>query len=687
MSTDPARRVAALVEQLNEHNYRYYVLAQPSISDQQYDALLAELAQLEDAHPELRRPDSPTQRVGGKATGDFATVRHATPMLSLENSYSQDAIQAFDARVRRALPGEEVRYVAELKLDGVALSLLYQDSHLMRAVTRGDGIQGDDITANARAIGAIPLRLRQPSIDCEVRGEVYLLRQDFAALNRQRESDGESLFANPRNATAGSLKLQDPRLVAARRLRFAAYWLRTDRVRATRHWDHLRILRDWGLPTNPEARCCPDLEAVWAYFREFGQRRDELPYEIDGVVIKVDDLDQQRRLGFTAKSPRFAMAYKFQARQANTRLLDIQVQVGRTGAVTPVAVLEPVPLGGSTISRATLHNEDEIRRKDIRIGDTVVLEKGGDVIPKIVAFVPAARPADARPFAFPEDCPACAAPLVRDPDEAVARCENPACPAQLKRRLEHYASRQAMNIEGLGPAVAEQLVHHALVRDVGDLYSLSPDELRGLERLAEKSADKLIKAIGSSTARSFDRVLFALGIRHVGTTVARTLAAKMGSMERLRQATPEDLAALPDIGPKIAGAIQDFLAAPDTSNLLEKLAAAGVQLRSGVGDDAMDSARDGDTSPRPQAEASYFAGKTVVLTGTLAGITRDEAAARIRALGGTVTGSVSARTDVVVAGDKAGSKLDRARELDVEVIGTEQFRAHLQAAGMDPETG
>lgn len=676
MTADPSRRIAELSEQLHEHNYRYYVLAEPAISDRQYDALMAELLQLEQAHPGLRRPDSPSQRVGGEPTGEFLTATHATPMLSLDNSYSQNDVQAFDARVRRALRDAQVRYVTELKLDGVALSMLYRDSMLVRAVTRGDGIQGDDITGNARTIRSVPLRLREPGIHCEVRGEVYMLRQDFAVLNQQREAAGEQPFANARNSTAGSLKLQDPNLVASRRLRFAAYWLRMDTDPARSHWEHLQMLRTWGLPTNPEARRCPGLDAVWEYFREYGDRRDELPYEIDGVVIKVDDLDQQRRLGHTAKSPRYSMAYKFAARQATTRLLDIRVQVGRTGAVTPVAVLQPVPLAGSSISRATLHNADEIARKDIRVGDLVVLEKGGDVIPKVVAAVAAARAPDSRPFEFPRACPACGASLVRDPDEVVARCANPACPAQLKRRLQHFASRQAMDIEGMGPAVVDQLVERAHVRDVADLYAVSQEQLSALDRLADRSAVNLIQGIQASKERSFDRVLFALGIRHVGSTVARALAAGMGSMDRLRAATQKELEALPEIGPKIARAVLAFLAAPDTGDLLGKLAVAGVQLQSSPA-----------AGNQPAATGSYFAGKTVVLTGTLAGFTRDEAAALIRRLGGTNTGSVSRKTDLVIAGENPGSKLDRARELGLKVIGQQEFREHLGAAGAQANSG
>jgi len=667
MSEEVARRIAALVEQLDEHNYRYHVLAQPVISDQEYDRLMATLQQLEQAYPELRRPDSPTQRVGGQPTSEFPTVRHASPMLSLDNSYSPEDVRDFDRRVRQALPGEEVEYVAELKIDGVALSLIYEDSLLVRAVTRGDGVQGDEITTNARTIRAIPLRLREPGITCQVRGEVYMEAADFAALNRQREEAGEPLFANPRNSTAGSLKLQDPGLAARRRLRFFAYWLAVEDDPATTHWEHLEGLRKWGLPVNPATTLCPDLETVFAFYAEYETRRDDLPYEIDGVVIKVDDLDQKQRLGATAKSPRSEMAYKFRARQARTVLRQIRLQVGRTGAVTPVALLDPVLLAGSTIQRATLHNEDEIRRKDIREGDTVVLEKGGDVIPKVVEVVLEERLPDSKAYEFPQTCPVCSSALVRDPDEAVTRCENPACSAQLRRRLEHFAGRNAMDIEGLGPAVVEQLVEKNLVEDVGELYSLNLDTLADLERLAEKSARNLLDGLEASKERGFDRVLFALGIRHVGTTVARTLARHFSSVEKLAQAQVEALEEVPEIGPTIARSVRAFFASPEAELLIDKLRRAGLQL---------------EMAETPAAAAdSYFAGKTVVLTGALGRHSRDQASALIQELGGRTTSSVSKKTDLVIAGDQAGSKLTKAQQLGIEVIDEEVFLQHLRAAG------
>ena len=670
MPSTAARRIAQLVTELNEHGYRYYTLTDPSISDREFDQLLAELQDLEQAHPDLVQADSPTLRVGGDPTSEFATVEHAVPMMSLDNSYSREDIEAFDQRVRTSLPDEAIVYMAELKIDGVALSLRYEDSLLIRAATRGDGIRGDEITANARTISSIPLRLRQPGITCEVRGEVYLAERDFTALNQQRADDEEPLFANPRNATAGSLKLQDPRLVARRNLRFFAYWLHAPHAGADSHSQHLDLLHQWGLPVNPHRALCPDLDAVLAFYGEFDRRRDALDYEIDGVVIKVDSLDQQQRLGATAKSPRSAMAFKFKARQARTVLRQIDLQLGRTGVLTPVALLDPVSLAGSTVRRASLHNEDEIRRKDIRPGDTVILEKGGDVIPKIVAVVLDRRPAESAPFQFPDTCPSCEHPVVRDPDEAAVRCDNPACPAQLKRRIEHFASRNAMNVEGLGPAIVEQLVESGLVRDVGDLYHLESDRMVELERIGPGLADNLLTSLSASQSRPFDRVLFALGIRHVGSTVARTLTRHFPSGPDLQQASAEELEAIPEIGPAIARSIDDYFAGPANLALVEKLARAGLRLAR--------EEQPASTAP----ENSYFAAKTVVLTGTLSRYSRDQAAVLIEDLGGHITSSVSKKTDLVVAGEQAGSKRSRAESLGIEILSEEAFAEQLRKAGV-----
>ena len=667
MTQDIAQRIAALSTELSEHFHRYHVLAAPTISDQEFDGLLAELQALEEAHPELKRPDSPAQRVGGAPTSDFPTVRHARPMLSLDNSYSRQDVEDFDRRVRQSLPDEAVEYVFELKIDGVALSLIYQDSLLVRAVTRGDGVQGDQITANARTIPTVPLRLQQPGIDCEIRGEVYMESSDFAQLNAQRAADDEPLFANPRNSTAGSLKLQNPNLVAKRNLRFFAYWIHAEGGGQTHHSECLATLRAWGLIV-PKHQRCASLEDVFTLYDQYATTRAELPYEIDGVVIKVDSLSQQDRLGYTAKSPRSAMAYKFPAYQARTRLLDIHLQVGRTGAVTPVAVLEPVPLAGSTIARASLHNADEIHRKDIRIGDTVLIEKGGDVIPKVIGVDPSERPDDAVEYAFPNQCPSCRGSLTRDAEEAVTRCDNPTCPAQLRRRLEHFASRNAMDIEGLGPAVVEQLVDQGLVKDLSDLYELNVESLGALERMGEKSAQNLLDGLDRSKEQPFDRVLFALGIRHVGATVARTLARTFGSLDALCKANVEELEATHEIGPTIARSLYASLPdLPALDRVLYKLKKAKLQFAMEV---------------EEEAAPSHFSGKTVVITGTLAGYSRDEAAALIERLGGKTTSSVSKNTDLLIAGEKAGSKLTKAQALGVAVLDEAAFIAQLKEAGV-----
>jgi DNA ligase (NAD+) len=671
MTLDPAQRIAQLTKELEDHNYRYYVLADPTVSDQEYDHMWHELLALETSFPELRLPDSPSQRVSGQPTSNFPNIAHSTPMLSLDNSYSHEDIAAFDRRVHQALPDEDVRYVAELKIDGVALSLTYEDSLLVSAVTRGNGVQGDEITANARTIRSIPLRLRQPGIHCEVRGEVYMQNDDFARLNEQRAADGEQLFANPRNSTAGSLKQQDPTITARRSLRFFAYWMRQENAGLSTHFDSLQHLRQLGLPVNPHGSRCNSLDEVIAFYERFGLQRDSLLYEIDGVVIKVDHLDQQERLGHTAKSPRGAIAYKFAAYQVRTRLLDIQLQVGRTGAVTPVAILEPVLLAGSTISRASLHNADEIARKDIRLGDLIVLEKGGDVIPKIVSVVAAERPSESTAYQFPSACPICESKLVRDEDEVATRCENPACLAQLKRSLEHFAGRNAMDIEGMGPAVVEQLVEQKLVADVGELYYLTLEDLTGLERMGEKSAQNLLDSFMASKERNFDRVLFAIGIRHVGTTVARTLARHFHSLEMLRQATAAELEEVPEIGPKIALSVHAALHSGELDALLDQLQRAGLQL-------VMPAVEKEQATP----VESYFSEKTVVITGSLEHFGRDEAGALVERLGGRTTSSVSKKTDLLIYGDKAGSKLSKAQDLGIETMDETSFLAELSRAGI-----
>ena len=658
MPEAPERRIDVLVRELNEHNYRYHVLNAPTVSDEEYDHLLRELADLEAVHPQLIRPDSPTQRVGSDLTKTFPTVVHETPMLSLENTYSEEELQEFDARMRRELPDEDLQYVAELKIDGVALSLTYEDGLLVRGVTRGDGIQGEDITANVRTIRAIPVRLRETVGRCEVRGEAYITKRTFQEINRERGEDGLAVFANPRNAAAGSLKLQDPRLVAARKLTFSPYFLRSSDLGLISHAESLDRLEGLGFPLNPHWRMCRTLSDIVDYWKEWQESREALDYEIDGIVVKLDAFSQQTHLGSTAKNPRWAIACKFSARQAVTHLEQIHLQVGRTGVVTPVAQLAPVPLGGTTVSRATLHNEDEVRRKDIREGDTVVLEKGGDVIPKVVEVVLAERPADSRPFQFPETCPVCGSLLERDPEEVAVRCVNIRCPAQVKANIRHFASRTAMDIEGLGEALVDQLVEQGHVQDPGDLYSLDAAAVADLERMAEKSAQNLMEALQASRSRPFHRVLFALGVRHVGATVARSLAQAFRSIDGLRDATTEDLEAFHEIGPAIARSVHTYLHNPQNWSVVEKLRAAGVRMEA-EGPEA--------AGPGP------LDGKTVVITGTLSRWSRQQAQDLVRRLGGSPTSSVSRKTDIVVVGENPGSKREQAEQLGIEILEEEDF--------------
>lgn len=658
MSDQVKHQIARLVGELNEHNYRYYVLGAPAVSDEEFDRLLGELEELESEHPDLVPPDSPTRRVGSDLSGTFPAVRHDVPMLSLDNTYSEADLIEFDARLRRELPGEDLVYLAELKVDGVALSLTYENGLLVRGVTRGDGLQGEEITPNVRTIRSIPLRLREPVERCEVRGEVYLTRENFEAINREREQREEPLFANPRNTAAGSLKIQDPQLVADRNLSFFAHGLLTAQPQHDRHSDSLDRLGRLGFSVNPERRRCNSIDEIVSYWRTWDGDRESLVYEIDGIVVKLDALAQQARLGETAKSPRWAFAFKFSAERVRTRLLKIALQVGRTGVVTPVAELEPVLLAGSTVSRATLHNAEELERKDIREGDTVVLEKGGDVIPKVVAVVESERRADAQPFAFPMNCPVCGANLVKDESEVAIRCLNSGCAAQLKGRIRHFASRTAMDIEGLGHALVDQLVEKKLIRDAGDLYSLDVENVAELERMAETSARNLMNALEHSKARPFHNVLFALGIRHVGATVARTLADHFGSIDRLREASAEEIEAIHEIGGAIAASVHAFLTDENNAAVIDKLREAGLTL---------------EGEEQTEAEFKPLDGMIVVVTGSLSRWGRQQAQDAVRAAGGKPTSSVSKKTNIVVAGENAGSKLEKAKELEIEVLDEDAF--------------
>ena len=660
----PAERAAVLRDTIRRHEELYYVLAAPEISDAQFDALVQDLRALERDHPELVTSDSPTQRVGGRPAEGFATVEHATPMLSLDNAYSDDDLAAFDQRVRRGLAeaGEDVPavpYVAELKIDGLSIALVYDNGRLERGVTRGDGTRGEDVTANVRTIRAVPLCLKgTASGRLEVRGEVYLPRSSFDRVNREREDADEPAFANPRNAAAGTMRNLDPALVAGRGLSMFAYQVIDGDVVAATQTGALTHLRSLGLPVEPHWRWCEGLDAVMAFCREWADARHSLDFDIDGVVIKVDSVAARARLGATAKFPRWATAYKFAAEQATTRLRDISVNVGRTGAVTPFAVLEPVWLSGSTIQMATLHNEQEIARRDIRPGDLVIIEKGGDVIPKVVGPVLADRPPGTEPWTMPTACPSCAGPLVRPEDEVVWRCENTSCPARLRRSLLHFAARRAMNIEGLGESLVDQLVDRGLVRDVADLYSLTAEALEALDRMGARSAAKLVGQIAASTRNEFWRVIFGLGIRHVGELGAAALASAFGSAEALMAADLAAMQAVRDVGPVVAASVRAFLDQPRNAVLLDRLRAAGLRL---VAD-----------AP-PTAVPQTLVGQTFVLTGTLAGLTRDQAETAVTARGGKVSGSVSRRTTYVVAGADPGTKLEKARTLGVAVLDEEAF--------------
>jgi DNA ligase (NAD+) len=659
-----AERIEKLRELIRHHDRRYYGEAAPEITDREYDRLVEELSGLEREHPELATPDSPTRRVGGALTGGFSTVAHSVPMLSLDNTYSDSELEAFDQRVRKLVPDEEPTYVVELKLDGVSVSLRYEGGVLATGATRGDGLRGDDVTANLRTIRSIPLRLSGPrgGADVEVRGEVYMPRSGFAAVNRERESAGEAPFVNPRNAAAGSLKLLDPAEVARRPLDAFFYQVvNAEDLGLSTQRDALAAIGDMGLRANPHSSWCRDIAAVVARCREWDGRRSDLDYDTDGMVVKVDDLSLCGRLGSTAKSPRWGIAYKFAAEAARTVVRGIVVQVGRTGKLTPVAVLDPVFVSGSTVSRATLHNRHEIERLDVRVGDVVEVEKGGEVIPKVARVVREERLGRPRKFRMPERCPACGQPVVEPEGEVDARCENVACPAQVKRAVEHFACRGAMDIAGLGSALVGQLVDGGLVSDYGDLYALTADRLAALPRMGERSAANLVAALDASRSRPFPRVLFALGIRHVGSRVADALAGRFPGMKALRAAREEELAEAEEVGPVIAASVRSFFSSKRNLEAMAKLERAGVTMVAAK-------ARSG---PRP------LAGMTVVLTGELETMTREQAAEAVAAAGGRVSGSVSARTSLVVVGAGAGSKLAKARELGVRTMNEEEFRRLL----------
>ncbi len=661
-------RAQELREQIRRHDYYYYVLNAPRISDAEYDRLLRELEELEQQHPGLVTPDSPTQRVGGLPQPEFLTVEHRVPMLSLSNAFSIGEISAFDQRVHRFLgmkADEVLDYVCELKIDGLAMSLTYRDGSLLIGATRGDGQKGEDVTLNVRTIRSIPLHLLDSDIPSlvEVRGEVYMSHIAFEQLNRQREEMGEASFANPRNAAAGSVRQLDPRITAGRSLDFFSYALGTVEggYSPASQWESLNKLREWGFPVNPNITLCHGIKEAIAFCESWQERRSGLGYDIDGVVIKVDDLQLQEHLGYVSRSPRWALAYKFPAIEETTEVADILVQVGRTGALTPVAYLKPVQIGGVTVSRATLHNEDEIRRKDIRIGDRVVVRRAGDVIPEVVSAIKEARNGDERPFVMPDKCPVCNADVFRAEGEAVSRCTGIACPAQLKERIAHFASKDAMDIEGMGSAIVEQLVDNGLVKDPADIYHLTQNDLLTLERMGKKSASNLLAAIEKSRHTALDRLIYALGIRMVGRRNAEILAEYFGDLEKLRQASVEELEQVPDIGPRRAESVHLFFRQSETDTVLDKLKEYGVSWE----------------APAAPAEEGRLEGKSFVFTGTIS-ISRSQAELMVKAAGGKVSSSVSRNTDYVVAGEDPGSKYEKALQLGVTVLTEDEFRRLLE---------
>lgn len=658
-------RIEKLRELINYHNYRYYVLDDPIITDAEYDSLMRELEDLEKANPNLITPDSPTQRVGGAVLSGFNTVVHTVPLLSLGNAFSLAELDAFDRRVREAT-NSPIKYTAELKIDGLAISLMYRDGILVRGATRGDGQTGEDITANLRTIPSIPLKLRQPLAgDLEVRGECYMDKNAFNELNLLQTEKGEKLFANPRNAAAGSLRQLDSRITALRKLNTFIYALGyTDALAPDSHYDTLKWFQELGLRTNSNAKLFNSIDEVKGFVQYWQENRETLPYEIDGIVIKVDSHLIQESLGNTAKSPRWAIAYKFPATQKTTKLLDITVQVGRTGAITPLAILDPVFIAGSTVSRASLHNEDNIKAKDIQIGDTVVVQKAGDVIPEVVRSLAELRTGEEKAFEMPTHCPACESKLVREEGEAAWRCINRSCPAQLKEGLVHFASRDALDIEGLGPAVVEQLVEAKLVENPADLFRLKKETLLSLDRFGEKSANKLVDNIAKAKSRGLARLLTALGIRHVGRETAQSLSDHFDSLETLSKASVTDLANIPDIGPTIAESIFDFFNNQENKALLADLISLGLNDKA-----------------EKQVKGEALKGKVFVVTGTLENFGRKEAKEAIELLGGKVTESVSQKTDYVVAGEKPGSKLEKARELGIRVLEEAEFLKILLEGG------
>ncbi len=658
------KEIESLRDKIRHHEYRYYVLDDPEITDAQFDKLMNQLKALESAHPELITPDSPTQRVGGKPREGFVKARHSSPMLSLDNTYNVEDLRNWERRVHELSGRKDIEYVCELKLDGMSLALHYENGHLVRGITRGDGTIGEDVTLNVRTVRSIPLSISRDKLktagipaDFEVRGEMLMPIAAFRKMNEERELKGLPVFANPRNATAGTVRQLEPSITAQRRLDYFAYMLLKDgRTYCDRHWETLNALDAAGFKVNRTRKLTKTFDEVWDFIEREETRREKLPYEIDGIVIKVDSTELQSELGYTGKAPRWAIAYKYAARAGITRIVDIRVQVGRTGKLTPVAVLQPVPIGGTTVSRATLHNMDEIERLGVKIGDWVRVERGGDVIPKVVE-VDKEHPRGKKGIEAPEKCPVCGTKVVRTEGEVDYRCVNANCPAKLRETILHFASRGVMNIDGMGDALVNQLTERGLVKNVADIYKLTKDDLLSLERMGDKSAQNILDEIEASKKRPLERVIYGLGIRMVGERTAQFLAEHFGSMEALESAGVEELQDVNEVGPRIAESIVEFFSIAANRKLVERLREAGLTL----------------TGQKKQ-RGTKLTGKTFVLTGTLAHFTRDEAKMMIEDAGGKVTGSVSKKTDYVVAGADAGSKLDKAKELGVHVIDEKEMQ-------------
>ncbi len=665
MNLEEARqRILELVEEINTHDYNYYVLDSPVLSDREYDLLKRELEKLEKKFPQLVTPDSPTQRVGGKPLETFKTVNHGAPMLSLDNAFSVNELRNFVRKIKNIDGNSPLEYVVEPKMDGLAVSLLYESGVLVRGATRGDGYVGEDITHNIRTIKSVPLKLRE-KVYLEVRGEVYFPHKAFQELNQRRAEEGLPLFANPRNAAAGSMRQLDPTAAASRPLDIFFYGLGSYEGFPFRtHMDMLKYLKGLGLKVNPHTALYSDFDQVMEVCQEWAVKRYELPYEIDGMVIKINDLELQARAGYTARSPRWAVAFKFPAEQVETTVEDIQVSVGRTGALTPIALLTPVKVSGSVVKRASLHNEDILRGKEVKIGDRVIIHKAGEVIPELVKVLTEKRTGKERAFVMPQSCPACGQPVAHLPEEVAIRCMNASCPVQMYERIVHFASRGAMDIEGLGPAAARLLWENRLVEDVADLYYLKKEDLLTLERMGEKSAQNLLDSIEVSKKNPLNKLLYGLGPRFLGEKGSKIIAQHFGSLDRIMSASEEEITAVPEIGPKIAASIVEFFQNPSNRSVVEKLRSAGVNFH-----------RSGEQG---EGKEQIFEGRTFVLTGKLEAFSRPEAQSRIENLGGRVTSSVSGNTDYVVAGENPGSKLDQARSLGINVITEAQFQELLE---------